>query len=185
MQPVEENTFSQVPWFATTQTGSIDLYASAISRYSSNLNHSNTSNNKENTKLSNKKNSTNGSTRSLKAWSGIGGKENIENGRGDDSSSSKVSLRGKRNSFTKTISNSRLSLKKLLNKEEEEETDRQTIIEPLDPIMSYSSQNQIEPSQAMVSIKTGSGCVDLSLFITPISPITNIFYKKTSVLYVF
>ena len=117
MQPVEENTFSQVPWFATTQTGSIDLYASAVSRYSSNLNNSSTSNHKENTKLSNKKNSTNGSTSSLKAWSGIGEKENTENGRSENSNSSKISLRGKRNSFTKTISNSRLSLKKLLNKE--------------------------------------------------------------------
>ena len=156
MQPVEENTFSQVPWFATTQTGSIDLYASAVSRYSSNLNNSSTSNHKENTKLSNKKNSTNGSTRSLKAWSGIGEKENTENGRSENSNSSKISLRGKRNSFTKTISNSRLSLKKLLNKEEEEGADRQTILEALDPIMSYSSQNQIEPVQTMVSIKVDS-----------------------------
>ena len=41
MQPIEENTFEQVPWFATTQTGSIDLYASAVSRaHSSNLNNS-------------------------------------------------------------------------------------------------------------------------------------------------
>ena len=86
MQPVKENTFSQVPWFATTQTGSIDLYASAVSGYSSNLNNSSTSNHKENTKLSNKKNSTNGSTRSLKAWSGIGEKENLS----DNSNSSKI-----------------------------------------------------------------------------------------------
>ena len=43
MQPQEENTFTQIPWFATTQTGSIDLYASAVSRYSSNLNESNNS----------------------------------------------------------------------------------------------------------------------------------------------
>ena len=59
MQPVEENTFSQVPWFATTQTGSIDLYASAVLRYSSSLNNSSSSNNKENKTLSNKNNSTN------------------------------------------------------------------------------------------------------------------------------
>jgi len=44
MQPLEENTFEQIPWFATTQTGSIDLYASAVSRnYSNNLNNSNNS----------------------------------------------------------------------------------------------------------------------------------------------
>ena len=44
MQPLEENTFEQIPWFATTQTGSIDLYASAVSRnYSNNLNNSSNS----------------------------------------------------------------------------------------------------------------------------------------------
>ena len=55
MQPQEENTFTQVPWFATTQTGSIDLYASAVSRYSSNLNHSNSSHSQA--KTSSKRNS--------------------------------------------------------------------------------------------------------------------------------
>ena len=51
MQPIEENTFNQVPWFATTLSGSIDLYASTASRYSNNLNGLNNSHTR---KLSNK-----------------------------------------------------------------------------------------------------------------------------------
>ena len=59
MQPLEENTFEQIPWFATTQTGSIDLYASAVSRnYSNNLNNSNNSkSDKSNAKSAQRKNS--------------------------------------------------------------------------------------------------------------------------------
>jgi hypothetical protein len=62
MQPQGENTFTQIPWFATTQTGSIDLYASAVSRYSSNLNESNNSNsnNSQNKNTSEKKSKTKG-----------------------------------------------------------------------------------------------------------------------------
>ena len=57
MQPTEENTFNQVPWFATTQTGSIDLYASAVFHDSSNIiNHSN--NTQDEDKLETKSNST-------------------------------------------------------------------------------------------------------------------------------
>ena len=43
MQPIEENTFNQVPWFATTLSGSIDLYTSTASRYSNNIDGLNSS----------------------------------------------------------------------------------------------------------------------------------------------
>ena len=164
MQPQEENTFTQVPWFATTQTGSIDLYASAVSRYSSNLNHSNNSHSqaktaskrnslkksdkveKQNSKqsleseLSDKRrrsNPVNGSSASLSAWSNDVKLQEIN--------TSRTSLKSRRNSFVASISNSKTSLRKLLTIKD---TDQNTFIEPLDPIMSYSSQ--IEPSTNMV-----------------------------------
>ena len=170
MQPQEENTFTQVPWFATTQTGSIDLYASAVSRYSSNLNHSNNSQSqaktaskrnslkksdkveKQNSKqsleseLSNHRRRSNpitGSTASLSAWSkeaDIGNEEKLQ-----EINSSRTSLKSRKNSFAASISNSKSSLRKLLSIKD---TDQKTFIEPLDPIMSYSSQ--IEPSTNMV-----------------------------------
>ena len=164
MQPQEENTFTQVPWFATTQTGSIDLYASAVSRYSSNLNHSNNSHSQTKTaskrnslkksdkvekqnskqslesKLSDKRrrsNPVNGSSASLSAWSNDEKLQEIN--------SSRTSLKSRKNSFVASISNSKTSLRKLLTIKD---TDQNTFIEPLDPIMSYSSQ--IEPSTNMV-----------------------------------
>jgi len=163
MQPQEENTFTQVPWFATTQTGSIDLYASAVSRYSSNLNHSNNSHSqtktaskrnslkksdkveKQNSKqsleseLSDKRrrsNPVNGSSASLSAWS--------KDEKLQEINSSRTSLKSRKNSFVASISNSKTSLRKLLTIKD---TEQNTFIEPLDPIMSYSSQ--IEPSTNM------------------------------------
>ena len=170
MQPQEENTFTQVPWFATTQTGSIDLYASAVSRYSSNLNHSNNSHSqaktaskrnslkkndkveKQNSKhsleseLSNyrrRSNPVTGSSASLSAWSKEAEAGNDEKLK--EINSSRTSLKSRKNSIATSISNSKTSLRKLLSIKD---TDQKTFIEPLDPIMSYSSQ--IEPSTNMV-----------------------------------
>lgn len=175
MQPQGENTFTQIPWFATTQTGSIDLYASAVSRYSSNLNESNNSNSnnsqtkntsekKSKTKARNdlKKGNTDnsevlpsrrqskkvtGSTTSLSAWSGIPEGDDKVGQNIKEVNSSEKSLRTKRDSLTTSINNSKTSLRKLLSNKETEKVDRQTFIEPLDPIMSYSSQ--VEPSTNM------------------------------------
>ena len=184
MQPLEENTFEQIPWFATTQTGSIDLYASAVSRnYSNNLNNSSNSksdkskaknvarksshSNKNSEKIEKHENS-NESIKSSLASSERRNKtlsQSIRNGTAwkttvlatsEESSNSKDinsecnSLRSKRSSLTKSITNSRLSLRKLLNNNKPNAADHKTYIEPLAPIMSYSSQNQIEPNTNMV-----------------------------------
>ena len=184
MQPLEENTFEQIPWFATTQTGSIDLYASAVSRnHSNNLNNSNDSkSNKSKDKsiarknsLSNKnlekiekhengnesiksslassdrKNKTlSQSIRNGTAWKTTVLAANDETPNHKDIVSGSNSLRSKRSSLTKSITNSKLSLRKLLNNNETTAADHKTYIEPLAPIMSYSSQNQIEPNTNMV-----------------------------------
>ena len=184
MQPLEENTFEQIPWFATTQTGSIDLYASAVSRnYSNNLNNSNNSksdkskdksvarknshsnknlekskrhqNSNESIKSSlassERKNKTlSESIRNGSAWKTtvLAGNEETPNHK--DLVSGSNSSRSKRSSLTKSITNSKLSLRKLLNNNETTAADHKTYIEPLAPIMSYSSQNQIEPNTNMV-----------------------------------
>ena len=184
MQPLEENTFEQIPWFATTQTGSIDLYASAVSRnYSNNLNNSNNSksdkskgksvarknshpnkslekikrnensNESINTSLasSERKNKTlSESIRNGSAWKTTVLAANEETPNHKDIVSGSNSLRSKRSSLTKSITNSKLSLRKLLNNNETTSADHKTYIEPLAPIMSYSSQNQIEPNTNMV-----------------------------------
>ena len=175
MQPQEENTFTQVPWFATTQTGSIDLYASAVSRYSSNLNHSNSSHSqaktskrrslkkgdklqKQNSKDSvesetsnsrRRSNPVTGSSANLSAWSKEA--EVGEDVKLKEINSSRTSLKARKDSLAASINDSRTSLKKLLSKKD---TDQKTFIEPLDPIMSYSSQ--IEPSTNMVRSFTRS-----------------------------
>ena len=170
MQPQEENTFTQVPWFATTQTGSIDLYASAVSRYSSNLNHSNSShaNAKNASKTDSLKrhgrlskqhsrdseesehsyhrrrsNPVTGSITNLSAWSKD--TEVCESDNLKQLNSSKTSLKTRKNSFTASLTNSKTSLRKILNNKD---TDQTTFIEPLDTIMSYSSQ--IDPNTNMV-----------------------------------
>ena len=170
MQPQEENTFTQVPWFATTQTGSIDLYASAVSRYSSNLNHSNSSHanakttfkndslkrqgglSKQNSKDSEesehsnhrrKSNPVTGSATNLSAWSKD--TEVCESEKFKELNSSKTSLKARKNSFTASLTNSKTSLRKIFNNKD---TDQNTFIEPLDTIMSYSSQ--IDPNTNMV-----------------------------------
>ena len=184
MQPLEENTFEQIPWFATTQTGSIDLYASAVSRnYSNNLNNSNNSksdkskaksvarkNSHSNKNLEKIKRHENGnesiktslasserknktlseSIRNGSAWKTtvLAGNEETPNHK--DLVSGSNSSRSKRSSLTKSITNSKLSLRKLLNNNETTTADHKTYIEPLAPIMSYSSQNQIEPNTNMV-----------------------------------
>ena len=176
MQPQEENTFTQVPWFATTQSGSIDLYASAVSRYSSNLNHSNSSHSqaktsskrrslkngdklqKQNSKDSvesetsnsrRRSNPVTGSSANLSAWSKEA--EVGEDVKLKEINSSRTSLKARKDSLAASINDSRISLKKLLSTKD---TDRKTFIEPLDPIMSYSSQ--IEPSTNMVRSFTRS-----------------------------
>ena len=170
MQPQEENTFTQVPWFATTQTGSIDLYASAVSRYSSNLNHSNSSHanaknasktdslkrhgrlSKQHSRDSEKSEHSNhrrlsnpvtGSITNLSAWSKD--TEVCESDKLKELNSSKTSLKARKNSLTASLTNSKTSLRKILNNKE---TDQTTFIEPLDTIMSYSSQ--IDPNTNMV-----------------------------------
>ena len=170
MQPQEENTFTQVPWFATTQTGSIDLYASAVSRYSSNLNHSNSSNanaktaskndslkrhgrlskknsrdseESENSNHRRRSNPVTGSATNLSAWSKD--TEVNESDKIKELNSSKTSLKARKNSFTASLTNSKTSLQKILNNKD---TDQPTFIEPLDTIMSYSSQ--IDPNTNMV-----------------------------------
>ena len=184
MQPLEENTFEQIPWFATTQTGSIDLYASAVSRnYTNNLNNSNNSKsdkskaksvarknshsnqNLEKTKRhdnsnesrktslasSERKNKTlSESIRNGSAWKTTVLTANEENPNHNNIVSGNNSLRSKRSSLTRSITNSKLSLRKLLNNNETTAADHKTYIEPLAPIMSYSSQNQIEPNTNMV-----------------------------------
>ena len=94
-----------------------------------------------------------GSTTSLSAWSGIPESDDTLDQNIKEVNSSKRSLRTKRDSLTTSINNSKTSLKKLLNNKETEKVDQQTFIEPLDPIMSYSSQ--VEPSTNMVRSVVG------------------------------
>ena len=184
MQPLEENTFEQIPWFATTQTGSIDLYASAVSRnYTNNLNNSNNSksdkskaksvqgkNSHSNKNLEKIKRQENGnesiksslssserknktlseSIRYGSAWKNTILAANEETPNHKNIVSGSNSLRSKRSSLPRSITNSKLSLRKLLNNNETTAADHKTYIEPLAPIMSYSSQNQIEPNTNMV-----------------------------------
>ena len=184
MQPLEGNTFEQIPWFATTQTGSIDLYASAVSRnHKNNLNNSNDSkSNKSKAKSTARKNSASnknldkiekheGGNESIKSSLASSDRKNrtlsqsIRNGtawkttvlpaseespNSKDINSGSNGLRSKRSSLTRSITNSKLSLRKLLNNNESTAGDQKTYIEPLAPIMSYSSQNQIEPNTNMV-----------------------------------
>ena len=83
----------------------------------------------------------------MKAWSNSDEKENRK-----ETNDRKKSLSLKRDSLTTSINNSKLSLKNLLSYNGSEKVDQPTYIEPLAPIMSYSSQNQIEPSTNMVRV---------------------------------
>ena len=89
----------------------------------------------------------------MTAWSGIPETDSKADPNIREVNSSKRSSRTKRDSLTASINNSKTSLKKLLSNKEPEKFDRQTFIEPLDPIMSYSSQ--IEPSTNMVRSVVG------------------------------